>query len=666
MNSRKVRYSCFVVCLSVLLGSSWSAPAAAFEIPLKTQRVTLDGKHSTESVWFQVQGPGKVILEATALSPLNQMGLIVRGADPKVTALRKDGPTPLRLEFPVTAQTLANWSVPTKAAPAGAPPGASPPVTTAPQGYTWKVDTTIMGTNGMVYAIPGSAAVVDLRVSFVPDAPVQKTTLPPMKEGARWGGAAQPTSGMATGKSGPAQVTPGMATGKNGPPQVTSGMATGKAVPPIEPKWPQPFELGPGEQTGFGFVAGNPGLIVVNVRWTGVPLTVILAKPGGFFIYQQGNGSVTLQYNATADDVKKGVLWGVSLHPTQVAATPPVGSRITVIEKQVKIDTRGVAKGTITIQHPPGDMALAQAELKARTVKAQALKPTSQQVATANVNVLAQKQAALQKQQTVRQAALVEKFRSRIPAMSGIPLERKGEGKGTVPQIAVPKPVITSLSSTSGQPGDPVLLLGSGFSSVPGEVHFIVADGKDVVAQTNYWNDEAIVAIVPDVSGIWAFNGLIYVKRGASSSNPLAFRFEPSVEYRTLVMRNHGGATWNEFIEAGTDPVNGNGVVLHDYRVTIFSIIEGFTGARGDDQFYLNFPTHLKNGWTADSAYLSMPGNSGGIQIVGSADAYISEFTPGTATDVTILKVHWWADFGSAVWYSPYIVIKGPKGLPYQ
>ena len=465
MNSRKARYSCLVVCFSVLLGSSWAAPAAAFEIPLKTQRVTLDGKHSTESVWFQVQGPGKVILEATALSPLNQMGLIVRGADPKVTALRKDGPTPLRLEFPVTAQTLANWSVPTKAAPAGAPPGASPPVTTAPQGYTWKVDTTIMGTNGMVYAIPGSAAVVDLRVSFVPDAPAQKTTLPPMKEGARWGGAAQPTSGMATGKSGPAQVTPGMATGKSGPPQVSPGMATGKSGPtqitsgmatgksgptqvtpgimtfggsptlmtataakasqptqgtaqPVEPKWPQPFELGPGEQTGFGFVAGNPGLIVVNVRWTGVPLTVILAKPGGFFIYQQGNGSVTLQYNATADDVKKGVLWGVSLHPTQVAAPPPVGSRITVIEKQVKIDTRGVAKGTITIQHPPGDMALAQAELNARTVKAQALKPTSQQVATANVNVLAQKQAALQKQQTVRQAALLEQVRSKIPVQA--------------------------------------------------------------------------------------------------------------------------------------------------------------------------------------------------------------------------------------------------------
>lgn len=29
MNSRKVRYSCFLVCLSVLLGSSWSAPAVA-------------------------------------------------------------------------------------------------------------------------------------------------------------------------------------------------------------------------------------------------------------------------------------------------------------------------------------------------------------------------------------------------------------------------------------------------------------------------------------------------------------------------------------------------------------------------------------------------------------------------------------------------------------
>lgn len=175
-----------------------TAPAAA-ETVLKIQRFTLDGKHSTESVPFQVPGPGKVILEATPLYPLNQMGLVVRGADPKVPALRKDGPTPLRLEFTVTAQTLANWSVPTKPALAGPSPGASPPVTTAPLGYNWKVDTTILGTNGMAYAIPGSA-VVDLRVSFVPDAPAKKTALEP-KANPNLGAAAQPTSGTATGKS---------------------------------------------------------------------------------------------------------------------------------------------------------------------------------------------------------------------------------------------------------------------------------------------------------------------------------------------------------------------------------------------------------------------------------------------------------------------------------
>jgi hypothetical protein len=141
-------------------------------------------------------------------------------------------------------------------------------------------------------------------------------------------------------------------------------------------------------------------------------LTVSLAKPGGGSIDQQGNGSVTLQYNATADDVRKGMFWGVNIRPTQAAPKSAAG---TVIDKPLKIDMRGLAKGTVNVQHPPGDMKLAQAELKAMAAKAQALKPTSQPLATANVNILEQKQAAWEKQQRIRNAALREQFRSKIP-----------------------------------------------------------------------------------------------------------------------------------------------------------------------------------------------------------------------------------------------------------
>lgn len=53
MNSRKVRHSCFLVCLTVLLGSSWTAPAAITETVLKTQRFVLGLRGYGEIGWVQ-------------------------------------------------------------------------------------------------------------------------------------------------------------------------------------------------------------------------------------------------------------------------------------------------------------------------------------------------------------------------------------------------------------------------------------------------------------------------------------------------------------------------------------------------------------------------------------------------------------------------------------
>lgn len=151
MNPRKVISPYFGLATSILACFVW-IPSAAAETVLKTQRFVLVPTNATTSVQFQVPEPGKVILEATATYPLNRLGLIARGADPNAADLRKDGPTPLRLEFTVTSQNLA-------------------------KGSTWTVFTTIMGTNGMIYAIPGSAAVGDLKASFAPDAPARKTAM---------------------------------------------------------------------------------------------------------------------------------------------------------------------------------------------------------------------------------------------------------------------------------------------------------------------------------------------------------------------------------------------------------------------------------------------------------------------------------------------------------
>src|ERR1035437_7713019 len=154
-------------------------------------------------------------------------------------------------------------------------------------------------------------------------------------------------------------------------PPTTVAPAKPVAPAPAPASLSQSFVLGTGERTGFGFVVGSPGPIVVAVRWTGVPLIISLVKPGGISVDQQGTGSVTLQYAATADDVKKGMLWSANLRPAQAAAAP--SSAIAVINTPINLVVANVATGTVGVQYPPGDVSLAAAEVKAKAAQALAV-----------------------------------------------------------------------------------------------------------------------------------------------------------------------------------------------------------------------------------------------------------------------------------------------------
>jgi hypothetical protein len=147
MNSNKVRYSCLVVCLSVLLGSSWSAPAAAEGILLKSEKFTLaPPEASTAIVPFQLGGPGKLILEITTPQQMGKLGIVVRGAYPKAVSRRTDGPSgraPLRMEIQVTSQELQ-------------------------KGATWLAFPTLVGANKSLYPTPGAMVAGELKISFVP------------------------------------------------------------------------------------------------------------------------------------------------------------------------------------------------------------------------------------------------------------------------------------------------------------------------------------------------------------------------------------------------------------------------------------------------------------------------------------------------------------------
>jgi hypothetical protein len=467
-------------------------------------------------------------------------------------------------------------------------------------------------------------------------------------------------------------------------PSATKPMAT----PPTSGQGPQAFELQVGEQTSFGFAASQPGPILVTVTWQGAPLLVTLVKPGGGTLERQGSGTVSLQYAATAEDVRKGVLWAVNLRAPQAATLPTGTASNQVHEKPVKQQPQVLAKGTVILHHPPGDPKLAQAELKARQDQAKAAQAKPQPAPSAP-SLLAQKQAALQKQQATRQIQLLEQVRSKLPAevhqkmaqkiaaaasqplpgakVLGTTLPSAAGSGGPVPPSGTPgtkatkdappagtsDPVIASLSISAGQPGDPVLITGSGFSGTTGEVHFIVANGRDLTALISGWNDGQIFTAVPDVSGLQAFSGQVYVKRGAASSRFVPFQFNPALEYRSVAL-----TTDRLLSKAGS----GESFSPQYSSISHEGIFDLF-GARGEDEYFL--VTRLRNGWVVDSAYVSNPfSGTLGTWTAGNASAYITEFRGGT--DSPYVKVHWWREGYSLVTYRPNVIIRGPKGVPHQ
>ena len=477
------------------------------------------------------------------------------------------------------------------------------------------------------------------------------------------------------------------------PPSSSATVKPAAASPVAEPPWPQRFEISSGGRAGFGFIVGQPGRIVVNMQSQGGPLVVSLIKPGGATLDKQGTGNVTVEYNATADDVKRGVIWGISVRGAQ-DRTP---ARAAVHDKPVKIDVQRVASGTIGVQHPAADMKRAQAELDARS-KELGSKPTERTSRPAS-DIAAERQAALQKEQAARHAALLDQVKDRIPAeahrkvsamiasraqakvvaagslgiaaaptaarsssfaapatssttyadtgtgAAGAPSTGATPVGGNQPAAVAASPMIASLSTSEGDPFAPVLVTGKAFTGTPGQVHFIVAPGKDLIADpaTTTWTDTQIFTVVPDISGVREFSGQMYVQRGTQKSNLVPFRFKPTLETRTIWVNRD-----DRRITGPQDDTMGAGTIYYKFF--------GLLGGKGDDEFYR--AKQLINGWLVDRVEVRT------LSLDGRSDAYLVESRAGTASPY--VKVHWWSDLMTSVVYTPQIIIVGPKGLPHE
>jgi hypothetical protein len=449
------------------------------------------------------------------------------------------------------------------------------------------------------------------------------------------------------------------------------------------PTFPQKFEVGGPEAISFGFAVTQPGPIVVDVQGQGAPVIVTLQSPGGQPITQQATGNLRLNYNVTPQDVQKSIFWFVQIRLAQ-PMPPQQGGR---------------AAGTLNVQYPPVNQTAVQQAVQAAA--AQRRQPTDQEKAEAAARAKAQMDAAFQahkarfeQQQQQRHAALMaaaqpllaqmqnqtqaggavrprgveEAPASETPLAPGEDVTSRGLYSGTLllnPTMVVPNPSIASACVpvpvqpgqppqcvTQGQPGDPVMITGSNFGTSGGEIHFVIATGKDVAVvlpSGPMWTNTQIFTSVPDASGVVGFNGTVYVKRATDkvSSNLMLFRFNPLTELRQILCPQErdmilAKITYTNATNCGVYRTNDN----------------WFWSPQGNDQFYVN--SRLTNGWTVvqpPTVWLSEAMYQAG-------GAYLADSHVGT--DSPYVNARFWVNAGSMqmLFYRISVLIQGPKGVP--
>jgi hypothetical protein len=435
-----------------------------------------------------------------------------------------------------------------------------------------------------------------------------------------------------------------------------------------EPAWPQNFQLPQGESRGFAFPVTQPGPISVSIRTQGTPIVATLSGAAAQPIQQSGTGTLTVTHTATAAEVAKSSIWILTISAN---TSPPLLRTTPTI----------VAQGTVSVQHPPGDARVAQAEAQRRLV---VVRPSATPVAVAMI--VSPKQTAYLSQIAARQSAQKQALTAQLGARAPVSAARKIAPQTTAPSVrtaggsdggqtgggssssaAAPPPHISTLSANEGQPADPILITGAGFGSTKGQVHFMVSAGPpvkdDTASQIDYWSDTQILAHVPAESGIQGYNGQAYVKNANGSSQLVLFQFVPQLQYISIDLSIESvitdGGAGHHYDPAGTcrllginGPIDPGACVDHSVTADPGS---AFTWHSNDDQF---FPyLKLKGGWVTESVDLRTDSGPGG-------GAYLAETRQGT--DSPFARVHWWVNPLGEMKYSLLITIRGPAGVPYR
>jgi hypothetical protein len=234
---------------------------------------------------------------------------------------------------------------------------------------------------------------------------------------------------------------------------------------------------------------------------------------------------------------------------------------------------------------------------------------------------------------------------------------------------APPPPTISGATPT-GQPGDEVSISGSGFGLGTGLVLFLLGpnavgpagQGAIQSATVGYWSDTQIIAYVPNVSGITAYSGSLYVRAASGKSNVVTFQFQPALDVQQLPVGT-GNVQWggSECGWSGQEIQETLGVnPFVSYCAGVIS------GTHGDDWFF-KANTPLANGWTLDSVNFATPCPvSSPTPVIGGGNNGAWLMSSGQGTGTPYVHVFWNdSPPNGLACYSFSLTITGPLGTPW-
>lgn len=456
------------------------------------------------------------------------------------------------------------------------------------------------------------------------------------------------------------------------------------------PTWPQKWIANNREPAGFGFGLTQPGLVTVDVQSQGAPIVVELSAVGAPAVQRQtGSGASRLTYQLTPADIQRSALWQVQISLAQTGGPP------------------AQATGTIVVQHPPADPNIVRAQIQGLRGRSSSANPEKLMGDRTEMDaVFEAAKAQFEQEKAARHAALMAKVQPHINAAQaqakaairprGVEADPMASPESPVPadgdvssralspgttlitpqmKIAIPPPSITSLSVTEGESLDPIIINGNGFSPSPGEIHFIVGPGLDLVGSIASWTDTQIIARIPSYQGIASpVMGNIFVVRhdDLQRSPAVPFKFIPElvignltwppapidslVSYPNLTAQNAPPGWF--FYWYGPS---------YTYKYWFVSVAQaGLFGYKGNDQFYMN--KRLKNGWVVTSVGAYVMWNSGENPGVAgfspNRNVYVADSRIGT--DSPYVNVRVWEQPFVSTNYTVGVVIKGPKGVPFE